>query len=129
MTHRSGQSRLFLLLAVLLALATSARAEETVRMVVDFGDKKKTYEKIAWREEMTALDAMNQAKRGKNGMKFKYRGRGSRSFLISIDGVKNEGGHERTGLVSRILENLRHRHLRCIQRVITVVTNTMIGGI
>ena len=41
---------------------------------------------------MTALDAMNLAKKGDEGITFKYRGKRSGAFLTSIDGVKNEGG-------------------------------------
>ena len=91
MIHRRRQLRLTLF--VLLALAGSAKAGETVRVVVEFGgEKTKTFEKIAWREGMTALDAMNQAKKAAEGIAFTYRGKDSRAFLTSIDGVKNEGG-------------------------------------
>ena len=83
----------FCLFAVLLALAGSVRAGETVRVVVEFGgEQTKTFKKIAWREGLTALAAMNQAKQAAEGIAFKYRGKGSRAFLTSIDGVKNEGG-------------------------------------
>ena len=93
MTHRRRQLRPYLFTVLLLALAAPVRAGETVRLVVEFGgEKTKTFEKIAWREGLTALDAMHQAKKGDGGITFKYRGKGSRAFLTSIDGVKNEGG-------------------------------------
>ena len=54
---------------LLLAFAGSAHAGETVRVVIEFGgEKTKTFEKIAWREGLTALDAMKQAKKGEGGI-------------------------------------------------------------
>ena len=92
MIHRPRPLRLSLFV-LLLAFAGSAHAGETLRVVIEFGNEKtKTFEKIAWREGMTALDAMKQAKKADEGITFKYRGKGSRAFLTSIDGVKNEGG-------------------------------------
>lgn len=70
----------------------------TVRLVVDYGDGvEKHFTRIAWKPEMTVLDAMEQAKRSKRGITFDYRGRGETAFIMKIDDLKNEGGGRDSG--------------------------------
>ena len=63
-----------------------------VRLVVDYGDGvEKHFTRIAWKQGLTILDAMNAAARHPRGLKFTRRGSGRTAFLVGIDGLKNEG--------------------------------------
>ena len=63
-----------------------------VRLVVDYGDGvQKHFTELAWRDEMTVLDAMTAAGKHPRGIQFKYRGRGATAFLTEIDDLENEG--------------------------------------
>ncbi len=89
-----------LVVAVLLAAnswTAAAAADdskaETVALVVDFGDGAEVRLKsLAWREDMTVLDAVEAAGAHPHGVKFKLRGSGSTAFVTQIGDVKNEGG-------------------------------------
>ena len=67
-------------------------AKKTVRLVIDFGDGfSKQYSSLEWKEKMTVLDVMNEAKRHPRGIRFEYQGSGETGLLLAIDGLKNEG--------------------------------------
>ena len=66
----------------------SAEATEYLRWV------EKHFTAIPWKKGMTVMDAMRYAKRGKQGIDFKFSGNGDTAFLTQIDDLKNEGGGE-----------------------------------
>ena len=74
------------------APGASASAEKPVKLIVDYGDGvQKHFTALAWKKDMTVLDAMQMAAEHPRGITFEYRGRGSTALLVRIDNVKNEG--------------------------------------
>ena len=66
---------------------------ETVALIVDFGDGAELRLKsLAYRPEMTVLDAVQAASAHPHGVKFKLRGAGATAFVTQIGDLKNEGG-------------------------------------
>jgi hypothetical protein len=67
-------------------------ASKHVRLVIDYGDGvEKHFTAIAWKHEMTVLDAMIAARKHPRGIKFVHRGSGKTAFLTKIDDLENEG--------------------------------------
>jgi hypothetical protein len=67
-------------------------ASPTVRVVVDYSDgAEKHINAIAWKAEMTVLDAMEAAGKHPHGITLKFRGKGATALLTRIDDVENEG--------------------------------------
>ena len=94
-----GMLALCLLLATTAVLIRSdARAapppkKPSVTLIIDYGDGvEKRFTAIAWRRDMTVLDAMNIAGKHPRGIKFAYRGSGPTGLLTGIDDLKNQGG-------------------------------------
>ena len=88
----------FLALPLLLIGEAGGQAEEpkpaeaSVKLTIDYGDGVQTvFTALKWREGMTVLDAMNDAKKHARGIKFQYRGKGQTAFLTQIADLKNEG--------------------------------------
>lgn len=84
----------FALVCSFLSLVGSAAEETapTVRVVIDYGDGvEKHFTTLAFRGEMTVLDAMKAAQEHPRGIKFQHRGSGATAFLTQIDDAKNEG--------------------------------------
>jgi hypothetical protein len=73
--------------------ASEAQAEEpVVQLVIDYGDGvEKRFTRLPHLNDMTVLDAMQQAAKHKRGIKFEFRGRGATAFLFQIDDLKNQG--------------------------------------
>ena len=97
--HRMGVVRAGLIAALLLVLVLSpnssaqAQKPQTVKLVVNYGDGvEKHFTALPWREGMTVLDLMKQAREHPRGIKFEHAGEGEKAFLSAIDGVSNEGG-------------------------------------
>lgn len=69
---------------------------KTYQLVLDFADKgeKRTFSALPWKQEMTAMDSLQQASAAEGGFEFEHRGSGATAFVTTIDGVKNEGGKE-----------------------------------
>ena len=64
----------------------------TVRLVIDFGDGMEMhFTALAWREGMTALDALSAAKAHRRGIGFSHHGSGANAMVTKIGDVKNEG--------------------------------------
>ena len=64
-----------------------------IRLIVDYGDGvEKHFTAIAWKKDMTVLDAMSQAKASPHGITFQHSGSGSTAFLTRIDDLQNQGG-------------------------------------
>jgi hypothetical protein len=94
-------SRLFLALGLLtgtLCGPTDASAVQAlaaakpVSLTVDYGDGvQKRFTVIPWKPGMTVLDVLETARKHPRGIRFKYRGSGSRAFLFQIDDIENEG--------------------------------------
>ena len=83
---------LALFLTMLSAQVSFAEQPKTVKVVIDYGDGcEKHFTAIAWKAEMTVLDATRAAQAIRGGIKFKSRGKGATAFLTSIDEVENEG--------------------------------------
>jgi hypothetical protein len=68
---------------------------ETVSLAIDFGDNRRTFEALPWREGMTVRDALAAAGHTTAGLKFSEQGSGEAAFLTQIDGVANEGASGR----------------------------------
>lgn len=76
-----------------LMIATAASAADTVKFVVDYGDGvEKHFTQLAYKKDMTVLDAVRSAEKHARGIKAEVRSSGSTAFLTQIDDVKNEGG-------------------------------------
>ncbi len=72
------------------------RDKKTVTMVIDYGDGvEKRFKRLTWKQGMTVLDAMNQAKMHRRGIRFESRGKKDTAFLTQIDDLKNEGANGR----------------------------------
>ncbi len=64
----------------------------TVTVTIDYGDgAQKRFTDIAWKKEMTVLDAMKVAEKHPRGIRMTYRGSGSTALLTKIDDLENEG--------------------------------------
>jgi hypothetical protein len=67
-------------------------APAVVRLTIDYGDGvEKHFSKIPWREGMTVLDALTEARKHPRGIRFESRGKGETAFVSQIDDLKNEG--------------------------------------
>ncbi len=88
-----------LILAALIAVApgraagpAAAGADQSVRLVVDYGDGVvKTISNLAWAKGETVFDAMKAAAARPHGVSFSYTGAGDAVVLTKIDDVQNEG--------------------------------------
>ena len=68
---------------------------KTFKLAIDYGDGvEKHYPKLAWREGLTVLEAMELTKDHPRGVKFATRNdaKGEAAFVDHIDNVHNEGG-------------------------------------
>jgi hypothetical protein len=76
-----------------VASATSlASAADAIKLVVDYGDGvEKHFTKLAYKTDMTVLDAMRAAEKHAHGIKAEVRSSGETAFLTKIDDVANEG--------------------------------------
>lgn len=64
-----------------------------VHLIVDYSDgSEKHFPALQWREGMTVLDALRAAQSHPRGIRFESKGSGETAFLVSIDGLANEGG-------------------------------------
>lgn len=95
-----GVSRRAAVLMALLVLtagwgvraAVVQEAEQSVRLIVDYGDGAvKTINNLAWAKGNTVLDAMKAATARPHGISFSYTGSGTSAVLTKIDDVQNEG--------------------------------------
>ena len=69
-----------------------ARSDRSIRLVIDYGDGvEKHFTRLRWREGLRVVDLMEEASRHPRGIQLEMRGRRATSFLVSIDGIKNEG--------------------------------------
>jgi hypothetical protein len=76
----------------LMALAND-NDEDTVRLIVDYGDgAAKTVANLPWSKGHTVLDAMKEATQRPHGISFSFTGSGDSAVLTKIDDVSNEGG-------------------------------------
>lgn len=87
-----------LVVALLLIVAgrgigtAAGSADDTVRLIVDYGDgTAKTISNLAWAKGNTVLDAMKAAASRAHGISFSFTGSGATAVLTRIDDVKNEG--------------------------------------
>ncbi len=95
----SIRRRIALLAAALLVIAAgwatdpaAGSEEETVRLIVDYGDgAAKTVSNLAWAKSTTVLDAMKAATTRPHGISFSYTGSGDSAILTRIDDVQNQG--------------------------------------
>jgi hypothetical protein len=68
-----------------------AGAENTVRLIVDYGDgAAKTISDLTWAKGNTVLDAMKEATQRPHGISFSYTGSGNDAVLTKIDDVQNQ---------------------------------------
>lgn len=63
-----------------------------VKLVIDFDDGFEKHYRLAWREGMTVLDALDAASRRARGVRFASKGTGDMAMVTAVDGVANEGG-------------------------------------
>ena len=97
---RSICRRFVLLAAALLVVAAAwathpvaAGADDTVRLIVDYGDgASKTVANLPWAKSKTILDAMKAATTRPHGISFSYTRSGDSAVLTKIDDVQNQGG-------------------------------------
>jgi hypothetical protein len=76
-----------------LSRSAVAADENTVRLVVDYGDgATKTLSGLSWTKGNTVLDAMKEATQRPHGISFSYTGSGDDAILTKIDDVQNQGG-------------------------------------
>ena len=97
MRKRPRLRQISLLVVALLAVAVTRSAgladDDTVRLIVDYGDgTSKTVRSLAWAKSDTVLDAMKAATARPHGISFSYTGAGESAILTKIDDVPNQGG-------------------------------------
>jgi len=69
-----------------------AGAENTVRLIVDYGDGvAKTVANLSWSKGITVLDTMKEAATRPHGISFSAAGSGDGAMLVKIDDVANGG--------------------------------------
>ena len=74
-------------------LSAAAGADNTVRLIVDYGDGvAKTISDLAWSKGNTVLDAMKAATSRPHGISFSYTGSGASAAVTKIDDVQSQGG-------------------------------------
>lgn len=96
-----GNLALLALLAILLALPFHSHrllaqgqtsTDEPVVVILRFGDgSERHYTQIRWTDGLTALDALQRAADHPRGFPLQVRGKGKTAFVVSIDGLSNEG--------------------------------------
>ena len=70
----------------------AAGAENTVRLVVDYGDgASKILDDLPWKKGDTVLDALKAATARPHGISFSFTGTGESAVLTKIDDVANQG--------------------------------------
>lgn len=63
-----------------------------VQLTIDYGDGvEKHFTRLPWREGMTVLDVLVDARKHARGIRFEHRGGGETAFVSQIDDLKNEG--------------------------------------
>jgi hypothetical protein len=98
--HRRNIRRRAAVAAVVLLLAApalfvraAAGADDSVRLIVDYGDGvSKTIDNLPWAKGKTVLDAMKEATNRPHGISFSFTGSGGDAALTKIDDVQNQGG-------------------------------------
>jgi len=69
---------------------------ETVELTIDFGNgAKRQFDTLPWREGMTCELLLQEAVRYRPGIQFTQQGKGETGFLLSIEGLKNQGASGR----------------------------------
>jgi hypothetical protein len=73
--------------------AKEEKGENTVTLTVDYGDGvRKEFTAIPWKEKLTAFDALQAAAKHPRGIKFKHRGAGAATLVVTIDDLSNQAG-------------------------------------
>ena len=71
----------------------AAAKPKTVKLIFDYGDGvQKHFTAIKWRDEMTALEALQAAAKHPRGIKFESKGRGATALVTKIDDLENRAG-------------------------------------
>lgn len=73
-----------------------------VKLVIDFDDGLEKHYRLAWREGMTVLDALDAASRRARGVRYSSKGSGDMAMVTAVDGVANEGGGEGRNWIYRV---------------------------
>lgn len=97
---RPGQMsrRATILVAALLLAAPqlsipATAADNTVKLIVDYGDgAAKTISDLGWAKGNTVLDALKEATTRPHGISFSFTGSGDSAMLTKIDDLQNQGG-------------------------------------
>jgi hypothetical protein len=98
--HPLLNRRAAMLAAVLLFLtaggascpAADSAEDQTVRLIVDYGDgASKTVANLPWTKGTTVLDVMKAATARPHGISFGFTGSGDSAVLTKIDDVQNQG--------------------------------------
>lgn len=93
-TRRWWFSLIVMMLGWLAVAPLAVAVDETaaVRLIIDYNDGvEKHFPAIAWKSEMTVMDAMLAAKKHPRGISFEHKGKGATALLTKIDDVENEG--------------------------------------
>lgn len=70
-----------------------AAKSNTVKMMIDYADGvEKHFVRLPWKAGLTIGGAMEAAAKHPRGIRYETKGDGDTTFLLSIDGLKNEGG-------------------------------------
>jgi hypothetical protein len=75
---------------------------EAVTLVVDFDDGQQRHFRLAWREGMTVLDALDSASQRQRGITYTQRGTGEMAMITAIDALANEGGGKGRNWIYRV---------------------------
>ena len=82
----------FLVLACHVGAVEPDDAQQTVKVVINYGDGvQKHFTALPWKEKLTVLDALLSAQQHPRGIKVQYRGKGQTAFVSKIDDLENEG--------------------------------------
>ncbi len=75
---------------------------EAVSLVIDFDDGQQRHFRLAWREGMTVLDALESASQRQRGIAYTQRGSGEMAMITAIDALANEGGGQGRNWIFRV---------------------------
>jgi hypothetical protein len=72
--------------------AEPAKAGKAFQVTIDYGDGAELHLKnLAWRKQLTVLDALAAVKKHPHGVSFAFKGKGPTALVTQIGDVKNQG--------------------------------------
>ena len=89
---------------------------ETVALKINFGNgASKVFAALPWRPELTVAEVLEAAQEFRPGIQFVQKGSGSSGFLVSLDGLANQGASGRNWIYQ--LDGQHATQSFCVQKI------------